>query len=180
MSDYRTGFCACLRWAGSFEELLLDAPRTDTPLHLPLAPSDGATWVPRPADDWPWDPPYVGAVSTRVLARTLANSIARCPNISETHSETRVLEYPFSTPFIHTKWYWRVLRAEDGPRCRPSCARMRSTPPSRSLRFKKEENTNVGSRRRRRFGNVDRGGGVQNTHISYELRRVKINATVHG
>ena len=25
-------------WAGSFEELLLDEPRDDTPLHLPLAP----------------------------------------------------------------------------------------------------------------------------------------------
>ena len=50
---YRVGH----RWAGSFEELLLDAPRTNTPLHLPLAPSDGATWVPHPADDWPWDPP---------------------------------------------------------------------------------------------------------------------------
>ena len=50
-------YCVCHRWAGSFEELLLDDPRTNTPLHLPLAPSDGATWVPHPADDWPWDPP---------------------------------------------------------------------------------------------------------------------------
>ena len=29
--------------------------------------------------------------------------------MSESHSETRVLEYPFSTPFIHTKGYLRVL-----------------------------------------------------------------------
>ena len=33
-------------------------------------------------------------VSTRVPALTLANPIARRPNISESHSETRVLEYP--------------------------------------------------------------------------------------
>jgi hypothetical protein len=44
------------QWAGSFEELLLDAPRSDTPMHLPLAPADGATWVPHPADSWPWAP----------------------------------------------------------------------------------------------------------------------------
>ena len=31
------------------------------------------------------------------------------PNISESHSETRVLEYPFSTTFRHTKGYLRVL-----------------------------------------------------------------------
>ena len=29
--------------------------------------------------------------------------------MSESHSETRVLEYPFSTPFTHTKGYSRVL-----------------------------------------------------------------------
>ena len=34
----------------------MDAPRSDTPLHLPLAPADGATWVPHPADSWPWAP----------------------------------------------------------------------------------------------------------------------------
>ena len=34
-------------------------------------------------------------ISTRVPARTLANPIARRLNISESHSETRVLEYPF-------------------------------------------------------------------------------------
>ena len=49
------------------------------------------------------------SISTRVPARTLANPIARRPNISESHSETRVLEYPFSTPFRHTKGYVRVL-----------------------------------------------------------------------
>jgi hypothetical protein len=32
----------CAQWAGTFEELLLDAPRTDTTLHLPLALADGA------------------------------------------------------------------------------------------------------------------------------------------
>ena len=37
-------------------------------------------------------------ISTRVPARTLANPIARRPNIRESHSETRVLEYPFSSP----------------------------------------------------------------------------------
>ena len=36
-------------------------------------------------------------VSTRVPARALANPMAGRPNISESHSETRVLEYPFST-----------------------------------------------------------------------------------
>ena len=45
-----------LQWAGSFEELLLDEPRSDTPLHLPLAPANGATWVPHPGDSWPWAP----------------------------------------------------------------------------------------------------------------------------
>jgi hypothetical protein len=25
-------------------------------MHLPLAPADGATWVPHPADSWPWAP----------------------------------------------------------------------------------------------------------------------------
>ena len=49
------------------------------------------------------------SISTRVPARPLANPIARRPNISESHSETRVLEYPFSTPFRHTKGYLRVL-----------------------------------------------------------------------
>ena len=39
------------------------------------------------------------SISTRVPARTLANPIARRPNMSESYSETRVLEYPFSTPF---------------------------------------------------------------------------------
>ena len=33
--------------------------------------------------------------------------------MSESHSETRVLEYPLSTPFRHTKVYLRVLRAEE-------------------------------------------------------------------
>ena len=32
-------------WAGSFEELLLDEPRTDAPLHLPTAPEPVGPWV---------------------------------------------------------------------------------------------------------------------------------------
>jgi hypothetical protein len=40
------------RWAGSFEELLLDAPRdvSDTPQHLPDAPKPAAPWTPPPND----------------------------------------------------------------------------------------------------------------------------------
>ena len=46
------------------------------------------------------------SIGTRVPARTLKHPIARRPNMSESHIETRVLEYPFSTPpFPHTKWY---------------------------------------------------------------------------
>ena len=41
--------------------------------------------------------------STRVPARALAHPIARRPNISESHSETRVFVYQFSTPFRHTR-----------------------------------------------------------------------------
>ena len=37
------------------------------------------------------------------------------PNIRESQSETRVLEYPLSAPFRRTKGCLRVLRAEDGP-----------------------------------------------------------------
>lgn len=37
-------------WAGSFDELLLDTPRTDTPLHLPDAPKPAAPWTPPPND----------------------------------------------------------------------------------------------------------------------------------
>ena len=44
------------------------------------------------------------SISTRVPARTFANPIARRSNISESHSETRVLEYPFIGP------YKRVLK----------------------------------------------------------------------
>ena len=56
------------------------------------------------------DKQFHGAVrfSTRVPAQTLANPIARRPNISESHSQTRVLEYPFSAPFLYTKGYLRV------------------------------------------------------------------------
>ena len=36
-------------WAGSFDELLLDTPRTDTPYHLPRAPQNAT----------PWGPPHV-------------------------------------------------------------------------------------------------------------------------
>ncbi len=35
-------------WAGSFDELLLDAPRTDTPEHLPDAPAPAKPWGPIP------------------------------------------------------------------------------------------------------------------------------------
>eukprot|EP00931_Biecheleriopsis_adriatica_P121075 TRINITY_DN96156_c0_g1_i1.p1 TRINITY_DN96156_c0_g1~~TRINITY_DN96156_c0_g1_i1.p1 ORF type:complete len:586 (+),score=45.27 TRINITY_DN96156_c0_g1_i1:99-1856(+) len=38
-------------WAGSFEELLLDSPRTDTPLHLPDAPLPAKPWDPPPPQD---------------------------------------------------------------------------------------------------------------------------------
>ena len=38
-------------WAGSLSELLLDAPRGDTPLHLPTAPKPASPWGP------PWVPP---------------------------------------------------------------------------------------------------------------------------
>ena len=64
-----------------------------------------------------WPPPACTStsISTRVPARTVANPIARRPNISESHRETRVLERPFSTPLRHTKGYSRVLRAEDAP-----------------------------------------------------------------
>ena len=31
-------------WSGSLDELLLDAPRTDTPMHLPDAPKAGVSW----------------------------------------------------------------------------------------------------------------------------------------
>ena len=36
---------------GSFEELLLDEPRGDTPMHLPAAPEPARPWGP------PWVPP---------------------------------------------------------------------------------------------------------------------------
>eukprot|EP00930_Biecheleria_cincta_P100062 TRINITY_DN91677_c0_g1_i1.p1 TRINITY_DN91677_c0_g1~~TRINITY_DN91677_c0_g1_i1.p1 ORF type:complete len:610 (-),score=110.75 TRINITY_DN91677_c0_g1_i1:521-2080(-) len=35
-------------WAGSFDELLLDAPRSDAPMHLPDAPPPAAPWDPPP------------------------------------------------------------------------------------------------------------------------------------
>ncbi|KAK3280572.1 hypothetical protein CYMTET_11592 [Cymbomonas tetramitiformis] len=35
-------------WAGSFDELLLDEPRTDCPMHLPEAPKPAAPWGPPP------------------------------------------------------------------------------------------------------------------------------------
>ena len=35
-------------WAGSFEELLLDTPRTDAPYHLPEAPPAASPWDPPP------------------------------------------------------------------------------------------------------------------------------------
>ena len=35
-------------WAGSFDELLLDEPRTDCPMHLPDAPEPAAPWGPIP------------------------------------------------------------------------------------------------------------------------------------
>ena len=45
-------------WAGSFEELLLDAPRRDTPAHLPDAPNPAQPWGP------PWTPPLQAANET--------------------------------------------------------------------------------------------------------------------
>lgn len=35
-------------WAGNFEELLLETPRTDAPLHLPDAPPPATPWTPPP------------------------------------------------------------------------------------------------------------------------------------
>ena len=35
-------------WAGSFEELLLENPRTDAPVHLPDAPAPATPWTPPP------------------------------------------------------------------------------------------------------------------------------------
>lgn len=35
-------------WAGSFDELLLDVPRTDAPMHLPDAPAPAKPWDPPP------------------------------------------------------------------------------------------------------------------------------------
>lgn len=35
-------------WAGSFDELLLEVPRSDTPLHLPDAPLPASPWTPPP------------------------------------------------------------------------------------------------------------------------------------
>lgn len=35
-------------WAGSFEELLLDTPRTDAPMHLPEPPAPASPWDPPP------------------------------------------------------------------------------------------------------------------------------------
>ena len=35
-------------WAGSFDELLADRPRQDTPLHLPEPPEPSSPWVPAP------------------------------------------------------------------------------------------------------------------------------------
>ena len=37
-------------WAGSFDELLLDTPRTDAPYHLPEAPEPASPWTPPPPD----------------------------------------------------------------------------------------------------------------------------------
>ena len=71
-----------------------------------------------------------------VPARTLANTIARRPNISESHSETRVLEYSFSTPFFRTKGYLRVLRAEERAGSQASCRRgvyRGGPPPAREI-----------------------------------------------
>ncbi len=38
-------------WAGSFDELLLDQPRMDTPVHLPDAPKPSSPWIPAPPTD---------------------------------------------------------------------------------------------------------------------------------
>ena len=35
-------------WAASFEELLLETPRTDTPMHLPTPPNATGGWTPAP------------------------------------------------------------------------------------------------------------------------------------
>ena len=68
------------------------------------------------------------------------------PNISESHSETRVLEYPFSTPFRHANGYSRVLkppwcccrtrrgRSCTRTRCAPRRARRTRRPTARMTR----------------------------------------------
>ena len=38
-------------WAGSFDELLLDTPRTDAPYHLPDAPTPASPWTPPPTEN---------------------------------------------------------------------------------------------------------------------------------
>ena len=55
-------------------------------------------------------------VNVNTLASPSAGEVLLCsdlpaarPNISESHSETPVLEYPSSTPFPRTKGYLRVL-----------------------------------------------------------------------
>lgn len=40
-------------WSGSFDELLLDSPRQDAPLHLPEAPKPAKPWDPPHSGNWP-------------------------------------------------------------------------------------------------------------------------------
>ena len=54
-------------WSGNFEELLLDEPRGDCPLHLPTPP---------PAKD-PWGPPPATRTATRATARRPTASPSR-------------------------------------------------------------------------------------------------------
>ena len=77
-----------------------------TLLH-PRAPRARAPPRPGPSPARPRPAPAPALVLSRVPARTLANPIARRPNMSESHSETRVLEHPFSPPF---RQYKRVLK----------------------------------------------------------------------
>mmetsp|Transcript_51952 Transcript_51952/g.143913 ORF Transcript_51952/g.143913 Transcript_51952/m.143913 type:complete len:512 (-) Transcript_51952:14-1549(-) len=69
-------------WAGSFDELLLDAPRTDCPMHFPEPPTPAA----------PWDPPpdarhATSPAATHPSKRELVESSAGGEHCSSPHGE---------------------------------------------------------------------------------------------
>ena len=72
-------------WAGNFEELLLDAPRTDAPLHLPTAPRNMT----------PWDVPPRGATKKRQLRFEGATVARHCSSEDGSgHEACRGLDRP--------------------------------------------------------------------------------------